>query len=300
MNILISGITGFLGHALRRSLPSCHSYTYLVRSSGSLSALKSNEQVLICNLSHIDQFFLDSLPNFDYFIHTATDRNHRVSPSEGLHLIFTNLVGPYQLFSTLAKRGTHIINVSTSSIYGSNFPQCTISESGHSVYSISKLSLDLLLGALNAEFSIRSTSLRLVTPYSEELKDRLLMSIVSRIASSEPVLLPSVQSGGFVFNPIHCAHICELIVHLISSSDPWLALYPCGGEQSYSLKSYAYECADLLGTSPIFTYDSSVKSHDLSVPPLFSSLVTAHPALVLSSQDSAPLVLVNKFLESQS
>jgi nucleoside-diphosphate-sugar epimerase len=271
MKICITGSSGFVGGYLVQSLPADSSITLLARHQP--GHLASNVDYIPCDLSLLSDSELEALPSFDFLIHCATSRNHRQNLAAIDELFETNLIGPLRLAKHLAKRGTSIINLSTSSVYGSTKQHHSISEHGHSVYSVSKLSFDLALNIIAVEHGISIATLRLVAPYASGLRGRLLSEIPYRIANQQPIILPDEESDGLRFNPVHLSHLATLIVHLIGLNGKYSYLFQCGGDCAYSLRSYAQQCSSVLGLPAIYEYSKQAKDADLSVSPLRQDLL---------------------------
>lgn len=269
MNICLTGSSGFVGSHVLSALSSSYpnaTFSLLCRSLPSHTPPRAT--VIQSNIENLDTEVLQSLPHFDFLVHCATSRSHRLGVDAIDDLLFTNLVGPTRLAMFMAQRGTAIINLSTSSVYGDLSHRQTLSEKSQSVYSITKLSFDLLLPKIAERFNTSFATIRLVAPYGPGLRDRLLYDIPLRIIDSRPIILPSPSSVGMSLNPIHIDHITAIICHLVQLPGSWHYTLQGGGERIYSLKEYADECAQLLGIDPIYAFSPTAKDLNLCVSPL--------------------------------
>ena len=269
MRICVTGSTGFVGSRVLSALAKLYpdaSISIICRSIP--SSIPPSATAIHCDIRNIDSSDLHSFPDFDFLVHSATSRSHRLGVDAMDDLLSTNLIGPARLAMHMASRGTAIINLSTSSVYGNLSHRQTISEDSQSVYSISKLSFDLLLSSIAAKFNTSYATLRLVAPYGSGLRDRLLYAIPHRLVSSQSIMLPSSSSEGLRLNPIHVDHIAAIICHLVQLRGSWRYTLQCGGERAYSLKEYTEECGKLLGINPVYTFSPSVKDLNLCVSPL--------------------------------
>ncbi len=182
MNILLTGVAGFIGyHVTQQLLSEGYSVTGVdnLNDYYSVSLKKARLQKLsnpsfsfhhgdICDIDFMRGVFSTSRP--ECVIHLAAQAGVRYSILNPFEYIRTNITG-FSVVIELAKQLSisHLIYASSSSVYGGNtsfpFHEADISDSPLSLYAATKKSNELIAHSYSHLFNLPTTGLRFFTVY---------------------------------------------------------------------------------------------------------------------------------------
>ena len=182
MKILVTGVAGFIGYHLAKSLinadydlvgiDNLNSYYDLELKKARLINLKklnfSFYKIDICDQTKLENLFLKN--NFDIIIHLAAQAGVRYSIEKPQEYLQSNINGFFNILE-LARHHKikHLIFASSSSIYGENenssFEENQITDTPKNLYAASKKSNELMSYSYSSLFKLPCTALRFFTVY---------------------------------------------------------------------------------------------------------------------------------------
>ena len=205
MKILITGVAGFIGYHLAKSLinadydivgiDNLNSYYDLDLKKARLAYLKkiklSFYEVDICNQKKLKNIF--SKNSFDVIIHLAAQAGVRYSIENPEEYIQSNINGFFNILELSRNNSIkHFIFASSSSIYGENenpsFEETQITDSPKNLYAASKKSNELISYSYSSLFKLPCTGLRFFTVYGPWGRpDMAYFKFVKNIYDEKPI-----------------------------------------------------------------------------------------------------------------
>lgn len=227
MNVLITGMNGFIGQHLSRLLVAKHKVFGLTRVSVPVGTLPA-VNLVFADLSN--PTFVDIIPpNIDCVIHLAQSQQYRDFPDGANDMRRINIDATCRLLEWARK--SHVkqfIFTSTANVYGKSTELLTESHATqpNSFYGASKLAAEHLVRQYQEFFQI--DILRLFTVYGPGQKGMLIPNIIERMKSSNPVLL--AEGVGVFLTPIYVSDVAAIIEKLMEtpSKSPFRLLNVCG------------------------------------------------------------------------
>jgi UDP-glucose 4-epimerase len=229
MNILITGINGFIGRHLGRYLTSKHDVFGVTRSAQQ-SSPATGVKLLSADLS--DPAFIDQLPpDIDCVVHLAQSQQYRNFPEGADDMRRINIDATCHLLDWARKTGVkQFIFSSTANVYGKSTAQLTESDSTlpESFYGATKLAAEHLVKQYQEFYQV--DILRLFTVYGSGQKGMLIPNIADRIKQGQPVTL--AEGVGLYLTPIYVDDVVSVIEKLIERSEKGSCrlFNVCGGE----------------------------------------------------------------------
>ena len=205
MKILITGVAGFIGYHLAKSLinadydivgiDNLNSYYDLDLKKARLAYLKKIKlsfcEVDICNQKKLKNIF--SKNSFDVIIHLAAQAGVRHSIDNPKEYIQSNINGFFNILELSRNNNIkHFIFASSSSIYGENenpsFEETQITDSPKNLYAASKKSNELISYSYSNLFKLPCTGLRFFTVYGPWGRpDMAYFKFVKNIYDEKPI-----------------------------------------------------------------------------------------------------------------
>ena len=205
MKILVTGVAGFIGYHLAKSLinanydlvgiDNLNSYYDLDLKKARLTNLKklnfSFYKIDICDQKKLENIFLKN--NFDVIIHLAAQAGVRYSIEKPQEYIQSNINGFFNILELSRYNNIkHLIFASSSSIYGENenlsFEESQITDSPKNLYAASKKSNELISYSYANLFKLPCTGLRFFTVYGPWGRpDMAPMIFAKSILSQKPI-----------------------------------------------------------------------------------------------------------------
>jgi UDP-glucose 4-epimerase len=169
MRILVTGGAGFIGsHVVDALVGRGDEVTVLDDlSSGKREWVNEAARFVEADLREAPRLF-DEIP-FETVVHTAAQKNLRVSVEDPLHDAEVNVLGSLVLLEASRKAGSYLVFTSTGgAMYPDGAPVPTSEETAPgppSPYGVAKRSFELYLSAYAETHGVRSCSLRLANVY---------------------------------------------------------------------------------------------------------------------------------------
>ena len=205
MKILITGVAGFIGYHLAKSLinadydivgiDNLNSYYDLDLKRARLVDLKKLKfifyKVDICKQKELKNIF--SKNNFDVIIHLAAQAGVRYSIENPQEYIESNINGFFNILELSRNNNIkHLIFASSSSIYGQNenssFEESQITDSPKNLYAASKKSNELIAYSYSNLFKLPCTGLRFFTVYGPWGRpDMAYFKFVKNVYDGKPI-----------------------------------------------------------------------------------------------------------------
>jgi len=267
MKILITGVAGFIGYHLAKSLinagsnivgiDNLNSYYDLDLKRARLLDLKKTKfsfyKVDICNQKELKNIF--SKNSFDVIIHLAAQAGVRYSIENPQEYIQSNINGFFNILELSRNNNIkHLIFASSSSIYGQNenssFEESQITDSPKNLYAASKKSNELIAYSYSNLFKLPCTGLRFFTVYGPWGRpDMAYFKFVKNVYDGKPIeifgqgkmyrdftYIDDIVDGILkVLN--NGPPICSDKTNKISKNTPW-EIYNLGNNKSVSLKKF--------------------------------------------------------------
>lgn len=206
MNVLITGIAGFIGHALAQRLLSnginvygidnLNPYYDVALKHDRLRNLLSHENCTfkrmdIANRDEVFQIFKES--RFDYIIHLAAQAGVRYSLENPFAYSDSNLTGFLNILEGCRRvPPLHLVFASSSSVYGANkkvpFSTSDFVDYPVSLYAATKRANELMAHAYSHLYNLPATGLRFFTVYGPWGRpDMAYFKFVDAIAKNRPI-----------------------------------------------------------------------------------------------------------------
>lgn len=254
MNILITGVAGFIGSNLVLQLLKTeknakivgldnlndyydvnlkyyrlHNIEYAVKN-------KNNWQFIKGNLAHkklIDKIFKEN--NFDIVVNLAAQAGVRYSIINPDAYIESNIIGFYNILEACRHYHVkHLVYASSSSIYGGNtkipFAESDIVDTPVSLYAATKKSNELLAHAYTKLYDIPSTGLRFFTVYGPAGRpDMAYFGFTNKLLKNEKIQ---------IFNYGNCKRDFTYIDDIVEGVQRILRLSPKPNEEGIPYNIY--------------------------------------------------------------
>ncbi len=182
MNILVTGVAGFIGYSLSKELlkkgfnvygiDNLNTYYDIDLKKNRLNLLKDNKldfkKIDLSNFEDLKKYIDQT--NFDIVIHLAAQAGIRYSLVNPKEYINSNIIGTFNLLENIKEKNIkHLIAASSSSVYG-NIQNKIFSESLKvdeqiSLYASTKKSLENLCFSYSHLYSMPTSILRFFTVY---------------------------------------------------------------------------------------------------------------------------------------
>lgn len=291
MNILITGVAGFIGfHLASRLLAAGHTVTgldnlndyYSVRlkkdrlallRDGSGSARFTFAQIDLGDKTALDALFQKN--SFSHVVNMAAQAGVRHSLENPLAYIHSNITGFANLLEACRwRKPEHLVFASSSSVYGlnENWPYSTHNPADHpvSLYAATKRSDELMAHAYSQLFNLPATGLRLFTVYGPWGRPDMAMHLFTRnIIEGRPIKV--FNNGQLRRDFTHVNDIVEGISRLLPlpaapspefdprrpdpgvSSAPW-RIYNIGNSDTIALGDFIRLLENAIGKKAILEY----------------------------------------------
>ena len=267
MKILVTGVAGFIGYHLAKSLinanydlvgiDNLNSYYDLDLKKARLTNLKklnfSFYKIDICDQKKLENLFLKN--NFDVIIHLAAQAGVRYSIENPQEYIQSNINGFFNILELSRHNNIkHLIFASSSSIYGENenlsFEESQITDSPKNLYAASKKSNELISYSYANLFKLPCTGLRFFTVYGPWGRpDMAYFKFVKNIYDGKPI---EIYGQGKMYRDFtYIDDIIEGILKILNNGPPFLheknvktlnktpwEIYNLGNNKSVSLEKF--------------------------------------------------------------
>lgn len=205
MNILITGVAGFIGFHLAQSLlKSGHKILGIDNLCDYYSIELKNERLKTLTQNSLFEFgkfdisesaFMDaySKKSIDVIIHLAAQAGVRYSIENPSIYAKTNLIGTHNVLEIARQTSpTHTLMASTSSVYGANenmpFKEVHKTEHPLSYYAATKKSNEVMAHSFSYTYGVPITIFRFFTVYGPAGRpDMALFKFVSSIIAGKPI-----------------------------------------------------------------------------------------------------------------
>ena len=267
MKILVTGVAGFIGYHLAKSLinanydlvgiDNLNSYYDLDLKKARLANLKklnfSFYKIDICDQKKLENLFLKN--NFDVIIHLAAQAGVRYSLEKPQEYIQSNINGFFNILELSRYNNIkHLIFASSSSIYGENenlsFEESQITDSPKNLYAASKKSNELISYSYANLFKLPCTGLRFFTVYGPWGRpDMAYFKFVKNIYDGKPIEI--FGQGKMYRDFTYIDDIIEGILKILNNGPPFLheknvktlnktpwEIYNLGNNKSVSLEKF--------------------------------------------------------------
>lgn len=291
MNILLTGVAGFIGfHLARRLLADGHTvlgldnlndYYNVQLKTDRLRLLKEgpdSERFAFAKIDLADKEALDDIfqkNSFSHVVNLAAQAGVRHSLENPLAYIRSNITGFANLLEACRwHKPEHLVFASSSSVYGlnENWPYSTHNPADHpvSLYAASKKSDELLAHSYSQLFNLPATGLRLFTVYGPWGRPDMAMHLFTKnIIEGKP--LKVFNNGRLRRDFTHVNDIVEGICRLLelpaapnpdfdpahpdpaSSSAPW-RIYNIGNNDTIALGDFIALLEDAIGKKANLEY----------------------------------------------
>lgn len=234
MNVLITGVAGFLGAALARALldrdnhvtgiDNLNNYYDVELKKARLNALKDRNGVSFVKLdiSHRDDIAnLFENASFDLVLHLAAQAGVRYSIENPTAYIDANLVGFGNILEGCRQHEVpHLVYASSSSVYGGNskLPFAESDQVDHpvSLYAATKKANELMAYAYSNLYGLQATGLRFFTVYGPWGRpDMALFTFTRNILAGESI--PVYNDGQMSRDFTYIDDIVESVIRLIDA-----------------------------------------------------------------------------------
>lgn len=242
MTLLITGVAGFIGHALTERLlgegrdvlgvDNLSPYYDVALKQARLALLRRHAKFRFAELDLADRdktARLFEAPAFEAVVHLAAQAGVRYSLEQPLAYVDSNLMGfAHVLEGARARPPGHLIFASTSSVYGANksVPYRETDRVDHPItlYAATKKANELAAHSYAHLFGVRCTGLRFFTVYGPWCRpDMALFKFTRGILAGEPI--PVFNEGRMVRDFTYIEDVVEAICRV-------LPLPPQGGADS--------------------------------------------------------------------
>lgn len=246
LHVLLTGASGFVGHALvRRLVTQGHRVTSLVRAAASAPP---DSGILVHGLGSGEPLALPA--DVDAVIHLAQSRSYRAFPGDAAEMFAVNVAGAHEvLLAAAAARVSRFCLVSSGTVYE---PFIEPMEEGGVLappgnLGATKLASEVLAKPYAALFPV--SILRLFAPYGPGQSARLIPDLIGRIRRGEAVTLPAA-GGGMRFTPTYVDDICDVLLAATEAS--WTGTFNVASPEVLSVEDVARGIAAALGREPRF------------------------------------------------
>jgi len=254
MQILVTGITGFVGAYLARRLAAEHRLYAIVRQLPSVTMVGvSYLAVDLATAGALEAAITEGkLPSrIDAVISLATSRRYREFPNAAPDLFQVNVAAAAVLLDYARRVGARqFILGSTGSVY-EPFGAAPLSEdqavAPTSFFAATKAAVEDLMRCYEPFFA--PLSLRLFYPYGPGQTDRLIPNLIEAARTGRPIRLPP-EGEGIALTP---TFVDDVIAAAIAGR--WEGIFNVAAPELYSLQQLANKLAALVGRPAQFTRD---------------------------------------------
>jgi UDP-glucuronate 4-epimerase len=232
MNVLITGVAGFLGAALARAfldrgdhvtgIDNLNNYYDVGLKKARLNTLKEGNGISFIRLDisrrdDIENLFANS--SFDLVLHLAAQAGVRYSIENPTTYIDANLVGFGNILEGCRQHDvSQLVYASSSSVYGGNtkLPFAETDQVDHpfSLYAATKKSNELMAHAYSNLYGFRATGLRFFTVYGPWGRpDMALFTFTRKILAGESI--PVYNHGQMSRDFTYIDDIVETVVRMV-------------------------------------------------------------------------------------
>lgn len=230
MNYLITGVAGFIGFSLTKSLIESGNRVWGIDNFSNFYDinLKKERLKILKNknftFQKIDLLDSKSLKSFtqllriDIVIHLGAQAGVRFSEINSKHCLDTNITGTYNLFDCLkSKKIKHFLIASSSSVYGNlkqkNFREIDNTDHPVSLYASSKKSVEILSHYYSKNYNLPTTVLRFFTVYGPWGRpDMAIFSFTKNIIAKKQINL--FNFGNMTRDYTYISDVVESIMKL--------------------------------------------------------------------------------------
>jgi UDP-glucose 4-epimerase len=287
MNILVTGVNGFIGkHLITELISNDQNKVFGVSR---VPTTISNTNYTEINVDLLSGNFTESFPtNIDVVIHLAQSNEYRNFPDGADDMFKINIQSTFLLLEWARKvQCKHFVFTSTGNVYK---PSDTLLEETdecvpNSFYSASKYCAEQLVSQYKNYF--KTTILRVFGVYGPNQQDKLIPNLIDSILKDKEITL--VKGKGLFITLIYVSDCIAFMVKLINNSDHNLSeIYNIAGKEKLSIDYMA----NLIGKKlqkpiytkitdgPIFYFLGS--NNKISNATGYSSLITFEEGLELT------------------
>ena len=230
MNYFITGVAGFIGYSLAKSLIDSGNKVWGIDNLNNFYDINLKKERLKrlrnknFTFQKIDLLDAKSLKNFtkalriDVTVHLAAQAGVRFSEINSKHCLDANITGTYNLLECLKlKKIKHFIIASSSSVYGNlnkkNFKEIDNTDHPVSLYASSKKSVEILTHYYSKNYNLKTSVLRLFTVYGPWGRpDMAIFSFTKRIIAKKQINL--FNFGNMIRDYTYISDVVESIIKL--------------------------------------------------------------------------------------
>lgn len=259
--ILVTGAGGLVGNRLVKALSSRHDVFGLVRAQPASPI--ANVEWIVADLSN--PAFTQQLPEgVETVVHLAQSSRFREFPAHAIDIFSVNVASTALLLDWSCRNGVQrFVLASSGSVYGSGAGRFveddrTCNDSPLGMYPASKRCAELLSRSYSDRMLV--TALRFFFVYGREQRsDMLIPRLADSVARGRPIKLQG--RDGLRINPIHVDDAVSAIVGTFSLSEGHTI--NIAGPEVLSLRRIVDALGSLLGCTPIYDVDETVRPNDL-------------------------------------
>jgi nucleoside-diphosphate-sugar epimerase len=233
MNILISGGSGLLGHAIVKKLSQNHQLFLVTKKNNQIYQKSDNIHYVYADLA--TKFDYHLFPNnIDVIIHLAQSSLYKNFPHSAENIFDVNIQSTQRLLEYGLKANIkHFIYTSSGSVYE---PYNHLNESDtlnpHSYYANSKLIGERLAKSYESFFDVSIFRLFFLYGSHPEYKHTLINTLIQKIKNQEPIIIEGNESG-MVFTPTLTFDIANFLEIYLNSQKN--GIYNIANPQDISL-----------------------------------------------------------------
>jgi UDP-glucuronate 4-epimerase len=263
MNVLITGINGFIGA----------SYASRLRMTGdgaifgidvqpSASAAAPCDHYLQLDLgSAAARAALKQLPAFDYVLHAGGISGFMVETGNPQRIFDVNVAGTMMLLDMARRMACRrVVLCSTVMVYGPDAaPGAEHAETEYpqpiSVYGGSKLAIEGLMNAFAAQYAVDALALRFTHVYGPgRTTECFVREMLAAAAEGRPCRIP--QASGSLRQYVHIADVVESVVLAMRATQPRARIFNISADELHTLADVAQVVQSVTGALDV-TFDDA-------------------------------------------